>query len=74
MAGAPLTVGGLKKFLSLSGISETTGCASASALAPGADGANPYSAFLSEMQQHIQASTKEAITKASQSPDLNQLV
>lgn len=65
---------GLKNFLSLSGILETTGHASAFVLTQRADGANPSSAFHSKMQQHSQALTKEAITKASQSLDLNQLV
>lgn len=59
---------------SLSGILETTGHASASLLTLRADGANPSSAFHSKMQQHAQALTKEAITKPSQSLDLNQLV
>lgn len=58
----------------LSGILDTTGHASASTLAPGADRANPSSAFCSKMRQRVQALTKEAITKASQSLDLNQLV
>lgn len=66
--------GGLKKFLSLSGISEAAGHVSASVLNPRVDGANPSSAFRSKVQQHVQALTKESITKASQSLDLNQLV
>lgn len=64
----------LKNFLSLSGILETTGHASASVLALRADGANPSSAFHSKKQQHAQALAKEPSTKASQSLDLNQLV
>lgn len=70
----PKSQTGLKNFLSLSGILETTGHASAFVLTQRADGANPSSAFHSKMQQHSQALTKEAITKASQSLDLNQLV
>ena len=53
---------------------ESAGCVYASMLTPRVDEANSSSAFCSKTQQHVQALTKEAITKASQSLDLNQLV